>query len=440
MERAINATRAVDAPTTGTTREEKLEEAVADLQKQVEDLKKQLLQTQAREQAHIARAITVRNLYAAEVLEPAHANWEEQLADYLAQYKKDVVAGNPEGGFRQNTLKTYGVWLRPWVHYLESIGSPQNPTPMQLKEFLDMKHGSNPANYNRVGKQIVNFTNCYVNNALQLHKKLSKKQQPAKAHAKMDHAVYTQVKRYLETVLRGKCKGELPEKVKRSALETRKNLTAAGHLRHLAIYFAVVTGSRPSEAAQVVYHRRLHEADGSVRYEWEERLGRPTGYTATLGAQETKTRMQTYRWFLPEKRNWFAKLVLKADAKAHYNRVQHLQNAMTHEFTFVRNSAGIGRGPKHGHGDWNMRSARCWKATRWVQLCTVWDCMGWKVPPPNPLQHTTPRLTVGVYADKDAGNKDEAIKECLRRWPEEADKCLGKAGVHVRKKGKKPRE
>ena len=47
--------------------------------------------------------------------------------------------------------------LQPWVTYLLSNGGI--PHSMLIKQYLDIKFSTNPKNYNRVGRQIVFFTN-----------------------------------------------------------------------------------------------------------------------------------------------------------------------------------------------------------------------------------------------------------------------------------------
>ena len=67
----------------------------------------------------------------------------------------------------------------------------------------------------------------------------------------------------------------------------------------------------------------------------------------------------------------------------------------------MRKEAGVTKlGPNKGVH--NMRSVRCYKATRWVQLCAEYTVMGWDMPPLNPLQHTTPYLAKHTYGEPGA--------------------------------------
>ena len=73
---------------------------------------------------------------------------------------------------------------------------------MLIKEYLDIKFPNNPDNYNRIGRQIVAFTNEYVNAQVHLVKARTKNQ-PIKQHAKMKKDFYTKIKKHLESKLKG---------------------------------------------------------------------------------------------------------------------------------------------------------------------------------------------------------------------------------------------
>ena len=106
----------------------------------------------------------------------------------------------------------------------------------------------------------------------------------------------------------------------------------------------------------------------------------------------TKTGVD-YVWLIPSKRNWFVDMVIKADTAA-YKQPYVLADSLRRWFDKMAAAAGIPKVVyKDGtEGAYNMRSVRCYKATRWVQARAEYKAMGWPWPPPNPLQHTTPHL------------------------------------------------
>ena len=101
--------------------------------------------------------------------------------------------------------------------------------------------------------------------------------------------------------------------------------------------------------------------------------------------------------------------------------------------------AGIPKNPRGSHGYYNMRSVRCYKATKWVQICTEYDVMGWDMKPDNPLQHTTAKLTKNTYAEPGSDNTDQAMRRCLDKYGLEAEQKFAKMGVHVGQVRNKPR-
>lgn len=66
-------------------------------------------------------------------------------------------------------------------------------------------------------------------------------------------------------------------------------------------------------------------------------------------------------------------------------------------------------------GKYNMRSVRCYHATRWVKICADYKFMEWDDPPPNPLQHVKPGLTKTTYAEIGADSEEQAIHRCVLR-------------------------
>jgi len=91
-----------------------------------------------------------------------------------------------------------------------------------------------------------------------------------------------------------------------------------------------------------------------------------------MEAERTKTKRK-YEWFIPKKRSWFVEMVKSAENKG-IRCVGPLIDAIRECFDKVKRGAGV----KEADGKKiNMRSARCYKATKWVQLCREYDCMGW---------------------------------------------------------------
>ena len=126
-------------------------------------------------------------------------DWSKTLNSYIEDFQL-YISGKEDGGYRANTPKTYQQWLKPWVEFLEKRGNV--PSSTLIKEFLDLKWSHNPDNYNRVGRQIVAFTNEYVN--VQVHLiKARARNQPLKQHAKMKKDNYTKIKKHLEGILKG---------------------------------------------------------------------------------------------------------------------------------------------------------------------------------------------------------------------------------------------
>lgn len=106
---------------------------------------------------------------------------------------------------------------------------------------------------------------------------------------------YSKIKKYLELKLR------------KSSREEIKTIGAKGWVKYLALYFAVVTGSRPCEAAHVIMNKKFYPNKGATNERW----GR-IDYKATMTERLTKTH-RNYIWLIPSKRNWFVNFVKKAD-------------------------------------------------------------------------------------------------------------------------------
>ena len=341
----------------------------------------------------------VRSLVSEDAVDAKAPDWEDNLEKYLKQY--DGQKAGAVTAYRPNTARSYENWLKPWVQWLRLNGSV--PTAMLIKKYLD-EHphfSKNPHNYNRVGKQIVAFTNSYTNNRVHLVK-AKVMNQPAKQHARMDRATYHKIEEYLRKFLVGEAGRKLEEGGK------------AVFARYLAVYFALTTGARPNEAAYVVYNKALNPlaADRLLPPVWGE-----FDWEATMPGDSTKTR-QDYGWLIKKKRNWFVEMVRRADCST-IGSLGVFQNSLGAAFHDIRQKAGVGECAGTHGSRVNLRSARCYRATKWVQLSAEYRAMKWDDDiPPNPLQHTTPHLTRTTYAEPGADDYNQAVSRCWKKYAE----------------------
>ena len=100
-------------------------------------------------------------------------------------------------------------------------------------------------------------------------------------------------------------------------------------------------------------------------------------------------------------------MVKDADTSC-FSKAAFLQNSIGPRFNKIRDAAGVPTREGPCKGKFNMRSMRCYQGTKWVKLCAEYKAMGWKMPPLNPLQHTTPKLTKGTYAEANADDENQA--------------------------------
>ena len=194
-------------------------------------------------------------------------------------------------------------------------------------------------------------------------------------------------------------------------------------IKYLAVYFAVVTGCRPSEAAHVIFYKTIEKNDRALNKRWG-----PIDNMATMVSSATKTH-KYYTWLIPRKRNWFVKLVQAADTSS-CGKASFLSDSIGPWFHKIRDEAGVPSHEGPNRGKYNMRSVRCYQATKWVKLCTEFKVMGWEMPPENPLQHTTPALARSTYAEADAGDENRARQRCLKKY-KEAKGLFKKKGVLI---------
>ena len=85
----------------------------------------------------------------------------------LAEYEADLA----HGGHRALTQKSVLSSLKPWVEHLEE--SQREPSSLLLKEYLLTKNYSH-SSYNKVGSDIVKFSNSYTEDTIRLIKPTGK--------------------------------------------------------------------------------------------------------------------------------------------------------------------------------------------------------------------------------------------------------------------------
>jgi hypothetical protein len=378
----------------------------AGLQKEVDRLKAELGKVKAMVDKQSDALRRVRMLVSEDSLLEPDVCWRDHLEEYLDAFD-GRLPGKDRDVYRANTRKSYKSWITPWIAFIEEKG--RDPTPLLLKAYLNERY-SNPDVFNRVGKQIVAFTNEYSNLRMHLIKKRSK-YQPNKQHAKMDKGYYSTIKRHIEKTLKD------PKAAKKLAAHD-----PSLYLRMLAVYFGLVTGARPNESAFVVQNKKLFLNDRCTNKRWKDEIN----YMATMDKLETKT-SKHYTWLIPSKRDWFVDAVKKADTACMRTHASlHLSVGPT--FHSLREEAGLAAEEGAFMGKYNMRSARCYQATKWVQNKADFKEMGWEDEPPNPLQHTTPRLAETTYAKAGAANRNDARHRCIEKYPEEAKKRFDKLG------------
>ena len=329
--------------------------------------------------------------------------WKDHLDEWLDSFK---VHNPSETRNQNNTLKTYTSWLTPWVDYLLQSGGV--PSSLLIKKYLETKYGGNPRSFNRVGKQIVHFTNQHINGEVYLKKKLTMNQ-PDKMHARMCERDVKRMKEHVRAKLVAYDRG------KDTVIE--QNELA----KYLAIFFLMITGCRPNEAACVVFDKTVKKYTGYTHVTWDK-----ISYIATVTADLTKTK-RDYRWHLKNDDNIFYNVLQKVDI-SYYKDAYRLYAGLDYWFEKVRADAGVdstnGKGGFH-----NMRSVRCYHATEWVKFREDMIFMKWiKAIPPNPLQHATVAFTIKTYAEKGANDSKAAQERCLKKYREKAKKIMREDG------------
>ena len=151
-----------------------------------------------------------------------------------------------------------------------------------------------------------------------------------------------------------------------------------------AVYFLLITGCRPHEAAFLIQAKKSFQPNDYPDFEGD--------WKATVPADFTKTR-RPYKWDIPKYANSAVETL-----RALHKHVPTLQEQLGSwdKFTkaletwfdrVMKDAAKEGKDvathDKAG-AKYNMRSARCFRATEWVKLAREAELEG-KRPPPNPL-------------------------------------------------------
>ena len=76
-------------------------------------------------------------------------NWAAALQAYLEEVNDNL---------EKNTYESKKSWLGNWIKYLES----RQPTTALINEYLTERYQSNKGTRNRVGRDIVLFSNRYL--------------------------------------------------------------------------------------------------------------------------------------------------------------------------------------------------------------------------------------------------------------------------------------
>ena len=154
-------------------------------------------------------------------------------------------------------------------------------------------------------------------------------------------------------------------------------------------------------------------------------------YKVTMPSDETKTRVD-YCWLIPVKKNWFITLWKDLDI-CNFKSDKHLYDQLDYWYGKIRKDAGVPAQFDEYGGKYNMRSVRCYHATKWVRTVADYKFMEWDDPPPNPLQHVKPTLTKATYAEEGADNTDAAMRRCLFREKtrDEAITILRRKNINV---------
>ena len=84
-------------------------------------------------------------------------------------------------------------------------------------------------------------------------------------------------------------------------------LTSAEIAKYLAIYFVIITGCRPNEAAHIVYNKLYEKRTNSIYERWGK-----INYIIKMSQYYTKTEFD-YKWYLQSKDDIFINVLRDLD-------------------------------------------------------------------------------------------------------------------------------
>ena len=137
-------------------------------------------------------------------------------------------------------------------------------------------------------------------------------------------------------------------------------------------------------------------------------------FKATAPGSVTKTR-HDYFWLLPEHTAGIV-AVIKDLPSTGFHDFKALSKALGPYYDKqVLAKADVRTKDEHGNS-YSTRTIRAARATEWVLLKEEFDVMKWEPHPPNPLQHTSIRMTLTNYAAKGVDNEWEARRRCVEKY------------------------
>ena len=132
----------------------------------------------------------------------------------------------------------------------------------------------------------------------------------------------------------------------------------------------------------------------------------PHKYIAYVPKEITKTNKHYY-WLLPHDLDEFAEYI-KKKMKRGYSSATKLCQSLRKYFTYqVTKEAKLPNIDEQGYSQ-TLRTIRCTIATNFVKTLAEYQVMGWKLTPPNPLQHESVRTTFRHYASRENNTELDA--------------------------------
>lgn len=134
---------------------------------------------------------------------------------------------------------------------------------------------------------------------------------------------------------------------------------------------------------------------------------------------ETKTK-QDYFWLLPDDMADIVSQILNLPSTGFPNFRAFNRALGPYYNTQILKESGA---PMKDNNDnqYTMRTIRAARATEWVLLQQEYEVMKWEPHPPNPLQHTSSKMTIAKYAAKGSGNLNDAKLRCIEKYGRDPD-------------------